>query len=204
MHVHYRHINISNLKMIHVKLFIQYMPCYNLGTNPRSLHIHIPLLYGKFHMTTGYGTIFDNCFGHYSDGIMGTMASQITSLTTVHSTISSGPDQRKHQSSVSLAFVRGIHRIADAMWWWVCVCVGGWCGGGGGGDGGGWWWWWWVVGGYYNIITWQLQGISASVGVASSQVYLEWSSLSKPTQKCSFAVYFDSLWNISPYSIQCL
>ena len=38
---------------------------------------------------------------------MGTMGSQITSLITVYSTIYSGADQRKHQSSASLAFVRG-------------------------------------------------------------------------------------------------
>ena len=47
---------------------------------------------------------------HYSDVIMGTMASQITSLTIVYSTVYSSADQRKHQSSASLAFVRGIHR----------------------------------------------------------------------------------------------
>ena len=47
---------------------------------------------------------------HYIDVIMGTMASQITSLTVVYSIIYSGADQRKHQSSESLAFVRGIHR----------------------------------------------------------------------------------------------
>ena len=41
---------------------------------------------------------------------MGTIASQITSLTIVYSTIYSGADQRKHQSSASLAFVWGIHR----------------------------------------------------------------------------------------------
>ena len=41
---------------------------------------------------------------------MGTMVSQITSLTNVYSTIYSDADQRKHQSSASLAFVRGIHR----------------------------------------------------------------------------------------------
>ena len=45
---------------------------------------------------------------HYSDVIMGAMASQITSPTIVYSTVYSG--QRKHQSSASLAFVRGIHR----------------------------------------------------------------------------------------------
>ena len=47
---------------------------------------------------------------HYNDVIMGTMASQITSLTIVYPTFYSGADQRKHQSSVSLASVWGIHR----------------------------------------------------------------------------------------------
>ena len=47
---------------------------------------------------------------YYCDVIMGTMASQITSLTIVYSTVHSGADQRKHQSSALLAFVRGIHR----------------------------------------------------------------------------------------------
>ena len=46
---------------------------------------------------------------HYSDVIMYAMASQITSLTIVYSTVYSGTDQRKHQSYASLAFVRGIH-----------------------------------------------------------------------------------------------
>ena len=41
---------------------------------------------------------------------MGSIASQITSLTIVYSAVYSGADQRKHQSSVSLAFVWGIHR----------------------------------------------------------------------------------------------
>ena len=47
---------------------------------------------------------------HYDDVIMTTLASQITSLTVVYSIAYSGVDQRKHQSSASLAFVRGIHR----------------------------------------------------------------------------------------------
>ena len=47
---------------------------------------------------------------HYDDVIMDAMASQITSLTLVYSTVYSGTDQRKHQSSSSLAFVWGIHR----------------------------------------------------------------------------------------------
>ena len=48
---------------------------------------------------------------HYNHVIMGVMASQITSLTIVYSTVYSGADQREHQSSASLAFVRGIHRL---------------------------------------------------------------------------------------------
>ena len=41
---------------------------------------------------------------------MTTIASQNTSLTIVYSIVYSDADQRKHQSSASLAFVRGIHR----------------------------------------------------------------------------------------------
>ena len=55
---------------------------------------------------------------------MGEIASQITSLTIVYSTVYSGADQRKHQISASLAFVRGIHRWPVAsnaenfsIWW---------------------------------------------------------------------------------------
>ena len=46
---------------------------------------------------------------------MGVIASQITSLTIVYSTVYSDADQRKHQSSASLAFVRGIHRGPDEL-----------------------------------------------------------------------------------------
>ena len=41
---------------------------------------------------------------------MGPVASQITRLTIVYSAVYSAADQRKHQSSASLAFVRGIPR----------------------------------------------------------------------------------------------
>ena len=82
---------------------------------------------------------------HYIDVIMTMMASQITSLTVVYSTVYSDADQRKHQSSASLAFVWGIHRdrlrgkcfhlmtsscyyvmsakmIMEISWnWWVCT-----------------------------------------------------------------------------------
>ena len=49
-------------------------------------------------------------FKHYGDVIMGATASQIISLTVFYSTVYSDADQRKHQSSASLAFVWRIHR----------------------------------------------------------------------------------------------
>ena len=62
---------------------------------------------------------------HYNDVIMSTMASQMSSLTIVCSTVYSGVDERKHQSSASLAFVRGIPRTNGqlqhaenvSIWW---------------------------------------------------------------------------------------
>ena len=47
---------------------------------------------------------------HYNDVIMSVITSQLISLTIVYSTVYSGADQRKHQSSASLAFVWWIHR----------------------------------------------------------------------------------------------
>ena len=46
----------------------------------------------------------------YNDVIMSTIASQITSLTIIFSNVYSHADQRKHQGSASLVFVRVIHR----------------------------------------------------------------------------------------------
>ena len=53
---------------------------------------------------------YDYTWKHYNDVIMGAMAYLITSLTIICSAVYSGADQRKHESSASLAFVRGIHR----------------------------------------------------------------------------------------------
>ena len=69
-----------------------------------------------FHSITGRilsftGLINASFFSNrYCDVIMGAVASQITSLTMVYSTVYSDADQRKHESSASLDFVRGIHR----------------------------------------------------------------------------------------------
>ena len=56
---------------------------------------------------------------HYDDVIMSAKASQITSLTIVYSTVYSGADQSKHQSSASLSFVCGMASNAEnvSIWW---------------------------------------------------------------------------------------
>ena len=78
---------------------------------------HIGAHWGKRNISRVYSTgqclywsTYREVFHHYNDVIMSTIASQITSLTIVYSTVCSGTDQRKHQSSASLAFVRVIHR----------------------------------------------------------------------------------------------
>ena len=48
---------------------------------------------------------------HYSDIIMSAMASQITGISIVCSTVCSGANKKTHQSFASLAFVRGTY------WW---------------------------------------------------------------------------------------
>ena len=64
--------------------------------------------YFRWYSSTGLTIIFLE--NHYNGVIMGAMASQITSLTIVYSIVYSDADQRKRQSSASLAFLRGIHR----------------------------------------------------------------------------------------------
>ena len=47
---------------------------------------------------------------HYNGVMMSAMASQITGASIVYSIVCSGKDQRKHQTSASLTFVRGLYR----------------------------------------------------------------------------------------------
>ena len=66
------------------------------------------------HKSDIFKTSIDNInkpLDHCNDVIMSTMVSQITSRTIVYSTIYWSADQRKQQSSTSLAFVWGIHRL---------------------------------------------------------------------------------------------
>ena len=53
---------------------------------------------------------------HYNNVIMSAMASQITSLTILYSTIYWGADRRKYQSSASLAFVAS-NAENVSIWW---------------------------------------------------------------------------------------
>ena len=61
------------------------------------------------HHRNKFVTLSVNCirFFHYSDAIKSAMMSQITGVTIVYSTVCSGADQIKHQSSASLGFVGG-------------------------------------------------------------------------------------------------
>ena len=62
---------------------------------------------GKLDRATARSKSF---FCNYSDIIMSPMASQITSLAIVYSTVYSSADLREHQSYASLVFVGGNHR----------------------------------------------------------------------------------------------
>ena len=75
----------------------------------------------------------NGCF-HCNDVTISARACQITCVSIVCSAVCSGVDQRKRQSSASLAFVRGIHRPPvdspykgqqrgkTSIWWRYRVC----------------------------------------------------------------------------------
>ena len=101
-----------------ISVFQYWVLCHNhmYGSKGSPVH-HVPIttcfrciLWINF-ITVGITRIITaHTSRHYSDVIMGSIASQITSLTIVYSAVYSDADQRKHQSSASLSFVRGIHR----------------------------------------------------------------------------------------------
>ena len=78
--------------------------CYNKTWNREPASIYSSSQF------TMFSFLLCICIHHYCDVTMSPTACQITSLTIVYSIVYSGTDQRKHQSSESLAFVRGIHR----------------------------------------------------------------------------------------------
>ena len=76
----------------------------NHEANIFDLIILLTVLLHNVLKTVAFGTI------HYSGVTMSDKASQITDIPSVCSIVCSGAHHRKHQSSSSLAFVRGIHR----------------------------------------------------------------------------------------------
>ena len=104
---------MSNLQTnCRFKRFFLNKPPYRMQDNPGIKHNVLPEI--PFQSIHNWECI---CYeegpssqSHYDDVIMGSVASQITSLTIVYSAVYSGANQRKQQSSASLAFVRGIHR----------------------------------------------------------------------------------------------
>ena len=72
------------------------------------------IYFHNFHKPDKPGVVMHimmKCLGnYYTDVTMSAMASQITSVSIVNSTVGPGADQRKNQSSAFLAFAWGIHR----------------------------------------------------------------------------------------------
>ena len=75
-----------------------------------AIEIWAPIPYMNFILGKGLSHTSQLIDSHYNNVIMSAMASQIISLMILYSTFYSDADQRKHQRSASLAFVRGIHR----------------------------------------------------------------------------------------------
>ena len=103
------HPDLTNRQVSNIsRTLVGYNICF--CSSRTILLIHTTMQWNWFVHNHAYSmTVFKPCT-HYNDVIMSTMASQITSIAIVYSTVYSDEDQRKHQSSASLAFARGIHR----------------------------------------------------------------------------------------------
>ena len=93
------------LNRLEPKLLHLYMICRIRAENSRCYHCD-----KEDRLQHTVARIF---YARYSDVIMGAMASQITGITIVYSTVYSGADQRKHHSSASLAFCAGNSPVTD-------------------------------------------------------------------------------------------
>ena len=125
---YYHHINCGQINLVvayrvcsrkAARLYIKTFP--GIGSFYSDKRTWSQYLFFYWHLHIKTADIFDisntiqamslnTLLCHYSDFMMGAITSQITSLTIVYSTVYSGTDQWQHQSSASLAFVRGIHR----------------------------------------------------------------------------------------------
>ena len=91
--------------ILHVDI-TQVAVLYNLGNDPTiDMKISAYIFTAVYHTyIVGWIQTRGIVITHYCDVIMGAIASQITSRTIVYSTVYSDADQRRHQSSASLAF----------------------------------------------------------------------------------------------------
>ena len=92
-----------------IRIFMSYWGETNATTSMKHLVLNISRICNMF----AHFIISQNWYyaGNWSsDVIMSAMAPQITSLTIAYSTVYSRRRSKKHQSSASRAFVRGIHR----------------------------------------------------------------------------------------------
>ena len=74
----------------------------------RIYNTHVETVFTRYELLIFVFNKYYNAFQHYSDVIMSAIAPQIPGVLIIYSIVCS--DQRKHQSSAALAFVRGIHR----------------------------------------------------------------------------------------------
>ena len=103
--------NLQCNKLFWVMHFIHLIHIVPWNRNPNWITIWlVKLIYNQRTMLSMTRPHYAQYPWWFNDVIMSTMASQITSITIVYSTVYTGADQRKHQSSASLAFVWGIHR----------------------------------------------------------------------------------------------
>ena len=95
-------VRISFTNLVHCGIFVWYIVGFVRW-------VYAPETFGDTSLNCGNTCYLPILFmvTHYSDVIMGTMASQITSVRDVYSTVYLGADQRKHQSSASLALCAG-------------------------------------------------------------------------------------------------
>ena len=87
---------MMRLKLMHVDKREPRMAKLHVG---RCHHVTVPLVHAH-----------TKSYQHNSDVIISPITSQITGVSMVCSAVCSGADERKHQSYMSLDFVRGINR----------------------------------------------------------------------------------------------
>ena len=103
---HYPYFHVSNSAFLHSTLALSFYIDVVLTLSYRCLlteHSYDPTI--VHNVVIAWIWIY-----HNNDVIMGKIASQITSLTIIYSIVYPDADQKKHQSSASLAFVWGFHR----------------------------------------------------------------------------------------------